>query len=370
MELPKPWGMGEEGSRGLMINNIVRRANKLCWFVMKCREAEKIEALIDEYNADREVSPEDKVEDLFIPALVIRRRIADEDTKSKEMRSTLRHFVFLYTRPSAFDQHDNHIATRYWNAGKTHLSFYTDGKGEAITVRPDMMSVFINGCLEYLERFEIHTKDTEIKDGIEVTVRHGAFRDYEAEVYNVHYKADGIRFSIAIKFFANDRYIHIHNLSPDDVQLADRDMPVFSDDFIDRIQTSILAILRRRAYKKETAETHEADTQQLRQLYYLHHAIIDDACRAAQFDALMSMCASLNGNSQEKRKYNRIIKQRLKELRSQENNQDHLIATAYLLTALYISTKDAQYRTELKPIVMQQLPEHKALRGFLSLIRI
>lgn len=336
---------------------------------MKCRDAEKIEPLIGAYNADQRVSPEDKVDDFFIPSLVISQQLAEEDKKSNVMRSTLRHFVFLYVRPSAFDPRGNNLSTRPWNAEKTRLSFYTDGKGEAITVRPEMMMTFINGCLEYLERFEIHSKGTEIADGIEVTVRQGAFKDYKAEVYNVRYRASGIRFSIAIKFFANDQYIHIHDLTPEDVRLDNQEMPVFSDDFIDRIQATLLEIIRRRVHKKETAETQEADKQQLHQLYYLRHATIDDHLRAVQLDALMSICASLNGNSQEKRKYNRIIKRRIKELRSQEPDQDNLIAMAYLLTALYISTQDAQYRTELKTIVMQQLPEHKALRAFLSIIR-
>lgn len=90
-------------------------------------------------------------------------------------------------------------------------------------------------------------------------MRRGAFKDFKAEVYDVHYKTDGIRFSIAIKFFTNDRYVHIHGVSPDDVILAKPDMPVFSDDFISRIQEEVLAILRRKVNKKETDETREAD---------------------------------------------------------------------------------------------------------------
>lgn len=117
-----------------MISNEVRKANNPAWFVMKCREAERIEAFVDKYNADKNVLLDDKIEDLFIPALVIAKRMAEEDSKGCSMRSTLRHFVFLYTRPSAFDQRDNHISTQYWNDGKTRLSFYTDGQGEAITV--------------------------------------------------------------------------------------------------------------------------------------------------------------------------------------------------------------------------------------------
>ena len=334
-----------------------------------------MEAFIEEYNSEKNVLDRDKIEDFFIPSLVIRKRIAEEDRRCSQMRSTLRRFVFLYARPSAFEPKDNRIATRYWNMGRTRLGFYTDGKGEAITVRPEMMRVFINGCLEYLERFEIQTKKTDITEGIEVTVRSGAFKDFKAEVFNVRYKAQGVRFSLAIKFFANDRYINIHDLGPEDVMLDNEEASVFSGDFIDRIQTAILAIIRRRVFKTETPESREADRQQLHQLYYLHQAIVDDALRSAQLDALMSICASLLGNSLDKGKYNRKIKQRLKELRGQEvetgesQGQNNKIAEAYLLTALYISTKDAQYRTELKSIVLQEIPEHKALREFLALVR-
>lgn len=354
-----PSGMGKSGNIRedirTMINSAVRKKNKPCWFVMRCREKERIEAFIKEYNADREVPQEEKIEDYFIPSAVLHQHVG---------------LAFLYVRPSAFDQRDNSSFFRYRNAGKTRMFLYTDGKGEAITVRPEKMRVFINGCLEYLERFEVHAKDEEIVDGIEVTVRRGTFKDYKAEVYNVRSKACGIRFSIAIKFFANDRYVHIHDLSPEDVQLADKEVSLFDDDFIDRIQSTLLEVLGRRVNKKETAETREADARRMQQLYILRHAVIDDALRAAQFDALMSICASLMGNPQEKRKYNRIVKERLKGLENlTQNENEKTIAEAYLLTALYISTKDAEYRTRLKEIVLRKLPEHKALRAFLSLIR-
>lgn len=54
-----------------MISSEVRKANKSAWFVMKCRDAEKIEAFVDKYNADKNVLLDDKIEDMFIPALVI-----------------------------------------------------------------------------------------------------------------------------------------------------------------------------------------------------------------------------------------------------------------------------------------------------------
>lgn len=370
-----------------MINNSVRKGNELQWFVMRCQSAEKVEAFIDEYNNSALVEPTDRVEDLFIPSLAIRRRhitraasddpcfvdtrrTDDEDVKSNALRSTLRRFVFLYARPSAFDHLDNHLPTQYWNTGHTHLSHYTDGSGQAITISPKKMATFISGCLEYREKFEIRTKDSQISNGIQVTVREGAFKDFMAQVYNVHYKSDGIRFSIAIPFFANDGYVHLHDRRPEDVLLLDQDLPVFSDDFIDRIQTAVLAILRRRVHKKDDEATRKADNSQLHQLYYLRHAIIDDALRSLQLDALMSICASLSKKRLEKTKYNRIIKRRLQEVRSQEPGPLRQTALAYLLTALYVSTKDANYRTELKQIVLHDLPSHKVLREFLSLVRV
>lgn len=321
---------------------------------MRCRDAKKTEALISQYNADKDVLPEDRIEEFFIPSLVVHQPI---------------NLAFLYARPFTFDQRGNTFNSRYWNSQRTRLYFYTDQNGEAVTVRPQLMNVFINGCLEYHERLTIHAKESEITEGITVTMRQGAFKDFQAEVCDVHYKASGIRFSVAIKFFANNQYIHLHDLSPDEVKLSDKEMPVFGDDLIDRIQTTLLEILRRRVNKKETEKSQEADRQQLHQYYLLHTATIDDPLLAAKFDALMSICASLGENSQERGKYNRKIKKRIKELGDQEISHDTLTAKAYLLTALYISTKDACYRNELKTIVMQQLPTHKALREFLSLVR-
>ena len=369
-----------------MIDSLIRKANKLSWFVMRCQNPEKMEKFIDIYNANESVAPDDKVEDLFIPSLAIKKRVltrsanddpafadtrreGDEDVKSNELHSTLRRFVFLYTRPSAFDKLENHLATQYWNVGRTHLTHYVDGSRHAITVMPNKMNIFISACLEYHEKFEMHIKDTEIKNGVQVTVRKGAFKDFKAEVYNVHYKSEGVRFSIAIKFFANDRYIHIHDRRPEDVVLADEDSPVFSSDFINRIQSDILSILSRRVHKKDSAEAQDAEKRQLSKLYHLRHAIIDDRLLSVQLDALMSICASLNRNYLEKSRYNRIIKQRIKEVRGWESGSLHQTALAYLLTALYISTKDARYRTELKRIVRNELPKHKALGQFLSLIR-
>lgn len=352
---------------------------------MTCHRPEKIEAYLDQYNTSTDLGENEKVLDYFIPALAIRRRKVtrsveeersgntdttkrkqDEDRKSNELRGGIHKFVFLQASSAALDK----LHGQYWNTGATCLWHYRNKEGGEIIVRDELMRKFINGCLEYGEKFELRTKDTDIDEGMKVTVRQGQFKDFEAEIYNVHYKGDGVRFSIAIKFFANDQYIHIHDRTPDFVTLHDQDSFVFNADFIDRIESTLLTILSRRVKKKEAdPKTIKTENEQLQRLYYLHHAIIDDPLLNTQLIALMAICAILSKNALEKSKYNRLLKQRIKDLRQQPADTQNQTALAYLLTALFLSTKDPKYRRELKTLVLQQLPEHPTLRKFLALLR-
>ena len=335
----------------------IRKENKLHWFVMTCKRPELIDDCLDKYNADVETSQDEKVPNSFIPSIAIMR---------KELRGSIRRFIFLQVRPSGLEK----LRTQYWNIGDTHLTHYRDGEGQEITIRDDMMQRFINGCMVYGQKFELHTKDTDFVEGMKVTINEGTFKGLEGEVYNVHFKGDGVSFSIAIKFFANDQYIHIHDRTPDFVTLHDRDSIIFDANFIDLIETSLLTILSRRVNKKKADDaTLAKEDQQLTHYLYLRHAIIDDPQLNYRLDALMSISATLSKSAQEKSRYNSIIKQNIKTLRQEEPDITTQTALAYQLTALYLSTRDAQYRDELKPLVLHQLPEHPALRKFLSLVR-
>ena len=361
-----------------------RKENKLQWFVMTCKRPERVEALLDAYNADEEIAEDEKVADSFIPSLAIKRRKVkkednddqtisdilrhreDENRKSNEVRSSIRRFVFLQMRPSGLDK----MRSMCWTAEGTSLWHYRDGEGKEITVRDALMRRFINGCLEYGEKFELRTKDADISEGIKVTVREGEFKGFEGVVYHVHFKGDGVRFSIAIKFLGNDQYIHIHDRTPDFVTLQDKESAVFNVDSIDRIESTLLSILSRRTNKiAVNAETLAEEEQQLRNLYYFRHAVMDEPLLNMRLEALMSICATFCKNSQDKSKYNQILKENVKALRQQTEDIHHLTALAYQLTALYLSTKDAGYRDELKSIVLHQQPEQPNLRRFVSLIR-
>lgn len=363
------------------MNKETTERNELHWFVMRCRRAEKLERHFQTFNES--CKEDDRIEEYFIPALVIRQRKvlphSDGDgyshpvsrpgeaasTESNTMRSTLRHFVFLRVRPSAFES----ICCERWNGGSTRLYHCRDGKGQELVATDSTMRRFMDACLEYGGKFDVITQSRPITEGVTVIVRDGAFKDLEAKVVNVQFQGDGVHFSMAIRLFSNS-YAYVHDCRPDDVILRDEDSNVFSAAYLDRIQDSVFSILRLRVNGQETEEMKDADTQQLREYYRLRHATITDPLLSVRFDAMMSICASLTGNKSGKSKYNKLLKRRLKDCEikdpSAESNSESM---AYCLTALFISTRDPKYRSELKSLVSQHMSAGHRLHAVIAIIR-
>lgn len=374
---------GERKDCLVPMNAELLKSNQQTWFVMLCRDTRRIEGFVDEYNS-LDTPDDDKIADIFIPSKVIKRRRAgrfaseeateekdskrseDRELASNRIRGEMSEFVFLLARPSALIP----LRRQYWNIGRTHLRHYYDKNGQEIFVPEKRMQLFITACLEYRGQFELRADDSAFREGVVMTVSRGPLKNFPATIYNIRYKADGIRFSMSVRFFENGKDIKIHDRTPDDV-LPPQGSIVFNDRFIDHIENRLLLILSRRVNRKETDETRRKDLQQLEELRYFQYVKVDDPMLALRLDALMSVRAALTGSQQNKSKYNSIVRQHLKELRLCGDNStaDTYAALAYQLAALCISTADPDYRDELKVIVRQHLQENHPLRRFLSLIR-
>jgi len=374
------------------MNAVRKRENKLEWYVMKCRRAAdvaaNITAIIDGYKKDASDVPEqDRIVDCFIPAKTIERQTvtkfdsAVRQTRmesirqeaalhSNAIRNTLRNFVFLQIRPSGLAV----LAGESWNGASQRIFHYRDNNGEEVTVAEKMMTRFMEACMEFGSKLEICTiqgkHENEITQGLKVTVREGAFAGLEAEVVSLQYKAEGLRFTIAVKLFSNGSYAYIHDRKPEDVIVSEKESYAFSAGFIDRIEDNLLTILKRRVKHKESADEMEAYNHQIRSYYQLHNASIDKKDLAVRFDALMSVCASLLKSRSAKAKYAKLLKRRMKEVRQQPSDYaEPSRCLAYLLSALFLSTKDPVFRDELKTIVQDQLPPNDILRRHLVILR-
>lgn len=365
------------------MNDGRKKKNKLEWYVMKCRKSSDIAAEIETYRTDEDVAGLDRIENYFIPATVLQRKTvtkhpsdgncSEEEkikteaaARSNGIRNTLRSFVFLLVRPSGLTA----LKSQAWNGGDKRLYHYRDYSGEEVVASQKMMDRFINACSEYGNRMEICTVHRPIEKGIRVVVREGAFAGLEAEVVDLQYKADGIRFTIAVNLFSKGNYAYVHDRKEEDVIVSEQDSYVFNSDFIDRIEDNLLTILKRRIKNKESENEKTDSDRQIRQYYWLRNASIRDKDLSVRFDSLMSVCASMLNSSSAKSKYTRILKRRIKEIRQgQLKVRNEQRCLAYLLSALFLSTKDAAYRTELKTLVNDYLPADDILRRHVAILR-
>ena len=364
-----------------------RNENRLEWYVMKCRRAADVAADIAAYNSNPALQEQDRIADYFIPAKTIERQHVakpasdarqtmmeslrqESALRSNALRNTLRNFVFLQIRPTGLAV----LAQEPWNGENKRIFHYRDRSGDEVTVGQKMMTRFIEACMEFGSKLEICTVqgsgESEITKGLKVTVREGAFAGLEAEVVALQYKSDGLRFTIAVKLFSNGSVAYVHDRKPEDVIISEQDSYVFNADFIDRIEDSLLTILKRRIKHKETQEQLEDNNYQIRSYYQLRNAGIDKKDLALRFDALMSICASMLRSSSAKAKYTRLLKRRLREMRQQPaGDAVRTRSLAYLLSALFLSTKDPVYRDELKTIVQGQLSPTDILQRHLVILR-
>ena len=340
---------------------IRKQLNKLEWYVMKCHKAELVDKHIDDFNKTAEDLCQ--VVDRFIPAVHFQK---DTDSRPEEvmMGSTLRPFVFLKVRPSGLDalKQENR-----WHHRDCRIYHYRDRAGNEMTTTDSMMERFKDACVEYGAKFEICTPPTtdEIIKGITVKVREGAFKGLDAEVIQVHNQGDAVRFTIAVKLFG-DNYAYIHDCQKQDVIISDSDTLVFSLSFVDQVEAFLLDTLR-----KKLREKHLPDevTAQLRDYYRLCNATFANDRLRDRFDALMSICASLLRNTSGKSRYNKRLKLRKKALADQPATLSTQTSLAWLLAALFISTRDANYRTELKSLVSSMTVPNDSICHFLALIR-
>ena len=360
-----------------------RKGNQLEWYVMRCRRSADIAPDIDAYMANKGVAAANRIEGVFIPAVVLQRMAVtkhspDDDVSEAAMtnaeaartangiRSALRSFVFLLVRPSGLAALENLT----WNRGRYRLFHYRDYSGQKVTARQDMMDRFVDACNDYGNKLEISTVNQQIRKGITVVVREGAFAGMEAEVVDLQYKADGVRFTIAVKLFAKGNYAYVHDRKVEDVMVKEKDAYVFNSDFIQRMEDSLLTIVKKRIKGKVTTSEMADSDKQLRQYYRLRHASISDEVLSVRFLSLMSICAAVLNNSTAKSRYIHLLKERIKDIRQQPLTSGHRHRSlAYLLSALYFCTKDAVYRTELKDIVRDHTPPSDVLRHHVAILR-
>lgn len=337
------------------------------WHVMLHPNIGNLERCLKETNVDRLQKGLPLIESFF-PYSFIRERAEKEKPINGALPSEeVRDLAFIYASAETIKQLKS-VGKGY--AVYTYLRYYRNQKGESITVPDKMMRIFFNDCVNKRNRYEVWPSISGLKKKDKVRIMTGAFVGNEAYVVDISHSKGKLNLFLAIPLANGLVNICMRNVTRRQITIPDKDnTDALRDDFIDFTQNNLLEILSRRIKGNINEETARKDVAMLNRLYRYRNYNIEGNVARRHFLALMIICAHLRYDYNTR---NALAAQALEEIEAINSQGEARAATdtrAYLLIALYIATRKAEYRDLVKKYVREHDPKSPKLRRFVSIIR-
>ncbi|MBR1388585.1 MAG: hypothetical protein IJ569_03070 [Prevotella sp.] len=356
------------------------------WFVLTHLEPEQIEAQLQlEQTARRSYGTPFQ---FFIPFRAIKRRVtretfSDADPLSdyenprshsavyanNQLRRELHDYVFVRSDLSTVRYL---VREASWNVGaRIRLQFYRDPLNEYATVRSDRMSAFIQACSDQAESFEVVPVPQALKLHDHVIINVGSFRGQTAEVLGIRHTPRGVLLEVGFELIPGQEMVRKKGLSRRDVLPMPNLSPALSRllkpgvNPIDDAQQSILDILRRRVGRTATTEQVRADRKRLRELASYDRLTVETPAARNHLLALLLVCATLRRDRDAMQRLSETCLSQLELLSETRLTDVH----CYLWIALFVATRNPQYRDLAKHYVQRYNPRSARLREFVTLIR-
>ena len=335
------------------------------------------------------------------------RPVTENEQLNDEIRRALRRYVFIQAPKAELDT----MLQAYWNQGRVRLCHYKNIDGVDAIIPDVLMRQFIQACIQRSERFTLSPHVRSIEKGTTVTIRRGAFKDLQAEVFQVTHTSSGIRLTLSIEFFGGTQDIRLYDKTLDDIELETDEDFVISNDFLNHVEQLLLTVLERKVSRYAGLDADKARLEDMRKLNLLsiyHTFETTDRHLSARYDALMLICAALRQDSDARSHYNSLCKHHLKSLlpsspspslvpsspslaptgRAGEgpcstlpnsklqncsklytlhSKLDDSVIPPLISLALFISTKDPKYRQQAKQLA-RQIPSNPILTRYIKCI--
>ena len=346
------------------------------WYVMLHRNPQQLDQQLQRVNMLRrqQESPRVRQLDYFIPFCFLSRVPADADVKDLEsiaeanqLRDDFHDFAFIRALPADIAE----LTDSDWNRNMHHhLHHYRDFQKREVTICDQEMQTLIRIFSERRIKFFVGLPEPEIFPEERVYImEEGAFQGQLARVIAVKHTAEGISLTLGIRMFSDTKEVKIPGISLKSIQTERVPDDIIGQQFVQEAEWSILGILSRRVNHKETDESNADDVVLLNHLFLYSYITIHDSDLSARFLALMLICASLRYDESSTQSLTERVRKLLGG--TQELSTIHYSLSteirSYLLFALYVATRDADYRTQAKSL-LQTIPDpSSALRRLKSL---
>ena len=258
-----------------------------------------------------------------------------------ELRNDFHNFVFIYTTQDRIRS----IVDSSWNReARLHLYHYRDTNGKVVTIPElelqQLKETFQNRQLKYFFGQPIG----EMSVGDTVVLQFEPWIGKTAKIEKMAYKKGRLNMTVSVNILNRTKSIKFSDLHNGDVRFQDEDCDkLISGDLISNFEEEVVIILGHRFRQKATADTARKDKTRLNRLLGYSNIKIDDADDSARFKALMLICAYLLS---EKNICEPLQAQLLELLNGATDANTS--TEAYLMTALFISTRNPRLRDAVK----------------------
>ena len=392
------------------------------WYVMIHRNPQKLDLMLKRENATYRSTPGDMRQiEYFIPFSFLSRvhetgnaTVVQAASFANQLREDFHDFAFFHTTERGIAE----LLDKPWNAGlRYRLRHFRDLHRHAVVISDAEMNTLLRVFSERKLKYTIGLPVADPSPDMTVSITaNGPFNGQTARVIAVKHMPDGISLTLGVTLFQGVREIKLPDFRLSDIHLERNTEDIIGWTFIQTVEATLLDILSRRINHKETDESRQQDSDTLNRLFLYSYINISDPAVSAYFLALMLICSHLrfdtdsttalaekakllvqgswfkvqdsepmaNGQKPTARSAQRDACQsknspqpsaRPEGTLSQSEATERNIspqAAATLCLALYIATRDANYRTLGKEIVqgsrlMVQGSEPAALRRLMSL---
>ena len=349
----------------------IKDNESLRWYVMLNHHPHVLDLQLQRENARRRLDREEGLPllEYFIPFCFLT-RLSEKANKGQvenienvnNLRQDFHNYVFIH----ATRQQILHLMGSEWNNSmRSRLRYYRDRCGREVTISDTEMNTLIAVFSELRLRFSLGLPVQDLGPDVKVQIRkEGSFQGQTARIIEVKHTANGISLKLGIPMFNGLKELKLSGLTLADIQTENVTTDIIGTLFIQDRENALTDILERRVRHKETDETRYQDTTMLNNTFLYSYVTVNDPFLSACFHALMLICATLRFD----RESVKILVQTVKE-QLESDTAFSWETEAWLNASLYISTRDADYRTAAKQCV-RQYPNtaSSALRRLISLI--
>ncbi|MBR1548126.1 MAG: hypothetical protein IJ637_05310 [Prevotella sp.] len=288
------------------------------------------------------------------------KKYAPEDDVNA-LRNDLHNFVFI----QAPAERVKAIVYSDWNMrGRLRLTYYRNTDHQEVTIPDKEMQQLMETIEERHLQFYIDQPIDSFAPHDRVILQMEPWTGKHGEIKKITVKNGQALMTISLNILGRTKSINFTGIQPGDVTFEDAERGrVLSDNPITNYEEEIIDLLSHRFGNSSSADTAQQDHQRLRRLATYNHIYVEDAEERARFTALKLICAYLLQSSR-KDVYLQEVVGMLDGKQTATSDAD-----AYLMTSLFVATRQAMWRTAIKEYRSNHPDSSDTLRRYLSILK-